>query len=93
MMMSCRKKEKKKRKSQKGFQQADSEKKKKKKKVTVHSCLYPAGTRAGSAVRQHYTLHLCTTLGFFVQGGENRLTSLKVNNCGMISGNQSESRV
>lgn len=47
---------------------------------------------ADYAVRQHYTLHLCTTLDFSV-GGEKRLTTPKVNNCSMISGNQSRESV
>lgn len=48
-------------------------------------------TTVGYVLRQHYTLNLCTTLGFFVK--EKRLTSPTVNNCSTISGNQSESNV
>ncbi len=62
MMMSCKKK--KRRKSWKGFRQPYSEKKKKSNgPLMLISCWH----EADYAVRQHSTLHLCTSLGFFVQ--------------------------
>lgn len=86
MIMSCRKKS---TKSRKRLFNSLTLKKKGKKS---HSCLYPVDmSRLQYVLRQHYTLHLCTTLGFFVK--EKRLTSPTVNNCSTISGNQSESNV
>lgn len=88
MIMSCRKK--KAQNLEKGFLTAWLKKKEKKKSLMLISCRHEQ-TTVGYVLRQHYTLHLCTTLGFFVK--EKRLTSPTVNNCSTISGNKSESNV
>lgn len=63
MMMSCWKKGENLKKKKKVFYSLTLRKKKSHETLMLISCWH----EADYAVRQHYTLHLCTTLGFFVQ--------------------------